>query len=546
MLPCALLVAACGAAEYFVKWDGDDKRVCHPMLPCRWDVAAEIFQREDILQITDPVISSREQLTAFQNLTKYVVNTGGGIASSASTIVDGSLWEPNLTDFFLEIEPFNESILFGFTFVNFSHPILSVRGMELFTMVNCSFENNTVSLDFPMISCCNVTVIMANSTIHSNIVDGSSILGLNTAILGLFNSSVCDNVQMSRGVIPLMEFTNGAAEITNTTILRNISPNSPLLGSWFFIVVILTNSSVQENFCSNSALVVGDSLANITLVNTSVVKNRAALLHSMTMSSLNMSASVVSENDAAGQAFIFAPRSKIEFFNGTVIDRNIADSMISSQLTNESSLKLVSAAFRNNICSDTAFALLHSDSVIDNASIHANVVVTHPLLYLRMSNFTINFTSFEDNWATGEGNVVEVYDGNVDVSGCVFRRNRGRNVGAFQIYTEENSTFNMTFTDSDFEDNEGVIVKSVLFQNKLPPSRFAYCNFSRLRFDEVNGDLNSEQLFHRCRFSGRARHNPEVRVEQPQPRSHDPLFVGFILYVSVVLIALALFVKRHA
>ena len=540
-----VVFGVCGGTEYFVKWDGDDKNVCHPMLPCKWEVAVKLFQREDIIQIADPVIGGSEQLDVFRNLTKYVVNTGGGVASSVGTLVNGSGYELRDADFFLEIEPFNESILFGFSFVNFECPIVSVRGMELFTMVNCSFENNSVTLDFPMISCCNVTVIMANSTISLNVVDGSSILGLNTAILGLFNSSVRENVQMSRGPVPLIEFTNGAAEITNTTIMGNVSPNSPLLGSWFFIIVIVTNSSVQENFCGNSALVVGDSLANVTLVNSSVVGNRAALLHSMTMSSLNMSESVVSGNDAAGQAFIFAPRSTIEFFNGTVIERNIADSMISSQMTNESSLKLISTTFRNNICSDTAFALLNSESVIDNATIHANVVAAHPLLLLRMSNFTINATSFEDNWATGEGNIVEVYDGSVDVTNCILKRNKGHSVGGFHISIETNTTFNFTFTSTDFDANEGGIVDSVLFRNKIPPARFAYCNFSRFRFDEVNGDLNSGQLFHRCRFLGRAKQDAEFRFDPPAQTDTHPYLVGLAVYALVVATAAGLYAKLY-
>ncbi|OHT01192.1 hypothetical protein TRFO_32080 [Tritrichomonas foetus] len=494
------LISLSSSTEYFVKWNGDDKTICHPMWPCKWEVAVKLFEREDIIQITDAEIKTEEQLLMFQNMTSYVFQIGGGIASNSNTKIDGNLFHQNTTDFFIEISPFNESLLYGFEFHHFHHPIISVRGMDLFLIVNCSFNNNFVSYDYPLISFCNVTVIMSNSSICNNSVEGSSIIGLSTSILGYFNGTIENNIQLSRGQIPLIEFTNGASEITNSTIKNNISPNSPLIGSWFFIIVIITNSTIENNFCGTSALIVGDSLAQLSLSNSSISSNRAALLHSMTQSSINLSQTIFSKNYAAGQALIFAPRSTIQFLNETIVSENIADSIISSQLSNETSLNLISTQFSNNTCTDTAFALSNSESKIENTSLSTNTVKDHPLISVSTSNFSMNASSFVRNWVMGKGNIIEVEDGSIDVTETNFIHNKSDKSGVFLISIEANDTYSFVFRGSDFKENTGNIVSSILFDKKRPPARFEYCNFSKFRFEEVNGDLNDDQLFHRCRF----------------------------------------------
>jgi hypothetical protein len=211
-----LLAAACRCVEYHIKWDGDDRPICHPMIPCKWEVAVRLFEREDAIVIADSRISAPGQLSLFQNLTAYTLSVGGAVASTSNCVVDGSCYAPNGTDFFLELSPFNESNLFGFTFANFSFPVISVRGKELVQMTNCTFQSNSMSFDFPMASFANVTVVLVNVSILQNSVEGSSILGLNYAIMHFYNSSINNNIQLSR-VIPLMELTGGVAVFWNST-----------------------------------------------------------------------------------------------------------------------------------------------------------------------------------------------------------------------------------------------------------------------------------------------------------------------------------------
>jgi hypothetical protein len=391
--------------------------------------------------------------------------------------------------------------LFGFIFENFSFPIISVRGKELFQMTNCTFQDNSVLFDFPMVSFANVTVVLANVSFLQNSVEGSSILGLNYAIMHFYNSTINNNIQLSRG-IPLMELTGGGAVFGNSTIESNVSPYSPLFGSWMLILLIVINSTVQNNFCGSSSLIVGDAIANVSLLNSTIMDNRAALLHSMTMSSLEVSESTVSGNIAAGQALIFAPRSKIDFLNKTIISDNIVDSIISFQLSNQSSVSLVSAIFKNNTCSDTAFALYNSESRINNTILSGNTVVGHSLLSLKISNFTIDNSSFEENWCSDEGNLIEIEEGSLDVKTTKFLRNRGFNA-PIRISIDSDQIFPLSFAMSVFGNNSGRSAGSVYFSHKHVPLEFKYCNFSGFRFDEVGGDLNDQQLFHRCRFGHR-------------------------------------------
>lgn len=526
------------STEYFVKWDGDNKTVCHPIWPCSWETAVTIFEREDIIQITDPILDTPEKLKLFQNMTKYALEIGGGIASNCNTIIEGSLFQPNETDFFIEISPFNESLLYGFQFHNFEHPIISVRGMDVFLIVNCSFFDNSVSFDFPLISFCNVTVIMANTTIENNTVEGTSILGLSTSILGYFNSSIENNVQLSRGPIPLFEFTNGASEITNSTIRNNVCPNSPLIGSWYFIIAIITNSTIENNYCGTSALIVGDSLANLTLSNSTIKHNRAAILHSMTMSSVNFSKTYFMNNYADGQALIFAPRSTIQFLNDTVVAENVADSILSSLLSNETSLNLVSTQFVNNTCRDTAFALSNSESKLVNTTMSNNVIIDHPLISVRTSNFSVNSSSFECNWLTGIGNLIEVEDCSIDVNDSSFVRNVGEKTGAFLVSLISNETFSFTFRETVFTENSGHVVDSIYFDRQIPPAQFQYCKFSKLRFEEVNGDFYSNQLFHRCRFEQAkdGSHNMPIGLNPDLEKQKKKYFYAFFLFLCIYII----------
>lgn len=537
------------ATEYFVKWKGDNKTVCHPMWPCSWETAVTLFEREDIIQITDPELNTEEQLLLFQNMTKYALEIGGGIASNVNTKIDGTLFKQNQTDFFIEISPFNESLLYGFQFYNFHHPIISARGMDLFLIVNCSFYENHISYDFPLISFCNVTVIMANSTIANNSVEGTSILGLSTSILGYFNSTIENNIQLSRGPVPLFEFTNGASEITNSTIRNNISPNSPLIGSWFFIIVIVTNSTIEHNFCGSSALFVGDSLANLTFSNSSIKNNRAALLHSMTMSSINLSQTIFVNNYAAGKSLIFAPSSTIQFLNDTIVAENVADSIISSQLTNETSLSIISTKFLNNTCSDTAFALSHSESRIEETTIQNNSIINHPLISAYSSNFSINSSYFDSNWIIRSGNLIEIEDGSLDVNTSSFESNVGEKSGAFLVSLEANENFSFIFRESNFFENDGNIVDSIYFDKKIPAAQFEYCKFSKLRFEEVNGDFYSNQLFHRCRFEKNMNEkeknyfkiNHEIEEKERKSKYFNFCFNIFLAYLCIAFIFLAIY-----
>jgi hypothetical protein len=462
-----LLVAACLCVEYHVKWDGDDRPICHPMIPCKWEVAVPLFEREDVIVITDSQISTPGQLSLFQNLTAYTLSVGGAVASTCNSVVDGSCYAPNGTDFFLELSPFNESHLFGFTFANFTFPVISVRGKELFQMTNCTFQGNSISFDFPMMSFANVTTVLVNVSILQNSVEASSILGLNYAIAHFYNSSISNNIQLSRG-IPLMELTGGGAVFGNSTIENNVSPYSPLFGSWMLILLIVINSTVQNNFCGSSSLIVGDAIANVSLLDSTVIDNRAALLHSMTMSSLEVSGAIVSGNTAAGQALIFAPRSKIDFLNKTIISSNIADSIISFQLSNQSSVSLVSVIFRNNICSDTAFALYNSESRINSTVLAGNTVVGHSLLSLKISNLTIDDSSFEENWCSGEGNLIDIEDGSLDVKTTKFLGNRGF-IAPIRISIDSDQRFPLSFAESVFSNNYGRSAGSVYFSHKQVP-----------------------------------------------------------------------------
>lgn len=545
------LVHFFSATEYFVRWDGDNKSICHPMLPCSWQTAVDNFEREDIIQIMDSELDTPEKLKLFQNMTEYALEIGGGISSANTTLIYGSNYIPEERDFFLEVSPFNESIIFGFSFINFQHPVISVRGKEIFMIINCSFTNCEISFDFPLISFCNVTVIIENVSIEMNQVEGTSILGLNTAIMGFFNSVFQNNIQLSRGPIPLIEFTNGAAEITNSSFTRNVTPNSPLLGSWFYIIVLLTNSTFSNNVCGSSSLIVGDSLANVTLSMSQIIDNQAAILHSMTMSSLNLSNSILARNNAAGQALVFAPRSTIHFINNTLVANNTADSIISSQLSNETSLNLISTKLVNNICADTAFAFYNSKSTIENATLKSNLIVGHTLLSLKISNFTINSTKFENNVITSEGEIVEIEDSSVEVNDTHFRNNKGSNSGAFQIGIKNNNkSLSFVFSKSSFSNNTGKVVDSVFFSEELTKARFEYCSFAKMRFEEVNGDLNSEQLFHRCRFEGNADKETNV-IQLPDikviPSVSKYYWVVFLIYlISTTMLGIAYFKSQDS
>ena len=61
------------ATEYFVKWNGDNRTICHSMWPCDWRIAVELFKKDDYIQITDKFISTPEQLQTFYNMSKYVL-----------------------------------------------------------------------------------------------------------------------------------------------------------------------------------------------------------------------------------------------------------------------------------------------------------------------------------------------------------------------------------------------------------------------------------------------------------------------------------------
>lgn len=540
------LIPLSRSTEYFVKWNGDNRTICHSMWPCSWDVAVSHFKKDDIIQITDKELNTTEKLEKFRNMTTYVLNTGGGIAG-CGTIIDGSNYIPTIRDFFIEISPFNESLLYGFKFVNFNHPIMSVQGMEMFFIVDCFFTDNQVHFDFPMLIFNNVTAIMANGTISRNIVEATSLIGLSTAILGLNNMTVEENTQISRGPIPLIEFTNAASEITNSTIKNNISPNSPLFGSWFFIIVYIIQSTISNNYCGSSALIVGDSLANITIDNSSIMHNIGALVHSMTMSSINISYSRVSENYASGMSLIFAPRSVIQFLSETIVENNIVDSIISSQLTNETSLILNSTIFNNNSCVDTAFALYNSESQIINSSVSSNTVIGHPFISIQASNFTIDNSQFNSNWATEEGSVFKIIDSSLNANSSSFKENIGISSGAFDISIETNETMSYIFKNLSFYENEGFVVGSVLFSNKIPASRFESCKFSKDRFSEVNGHLNMPQTFHRCRFNMNEENDVEFSFKIETVINPDRIvyIMSIIMYILSSIVIISLYFIHH-
>ncbi|EAY09447.1 hypothetical protein TVAG_126080 [Trichomonas vaginalis G3] len=452
------------------------------------------------------------------------------------------------------MSPFNESLFVGLTFINFKYPIISVQGMELVYFVNCSFNNNQVSFDFPMLTFNNCTAIIANGTITKNIVEATSLVGLSTAILGLMNMTVEENTQLSRGPIPLFDFTNAASEISQTVFRNNSSPNSPLFGSWFFIIVYITKSNFTNNFCGSSALIVGDSLANITIEDSLITNNYGALVHSMTMSSINISNSKVKENFASESALVFAPRSSIQFLNQTIVENNIADSIISSQLTNETSLVLNSTIFVNNSCSDTAFALYNSNSWVINSTVSSNTVVGHPFISIQISNFTIDGSTFNSNWATNEGSVVKIEDCSVNANSSLFSENSGRLSGAFDIAIQTNETLKFVFQNLTFNSNEGKIVSSVYFSNKIPESRFEYCKFSKNRFDEVNGHLNLPQTFFRCRFNTQNNSYISFHISSTVENQPDEFVfiiclifyvVSIILLSALILIPMDKFIASH-
>lgn len=485
--------------DYYVKWDGDNKTICHSMWPCRWDVVTQLFKREDTVVIADTLLDTKEQLEAFRNMTEYVLGTGGRVVSISRTKISGKEFVRNETDFFMEISPQNESVLYGFDFIDFHHPILSSRGIELFYVINCSFINNSVSYDFPMISFCNVTVVMQNVTIDNNEVNGTSILGLSTSILGFYNGTIRNNKQLSIGLSPLIEFTNAASEITNTVIENNMVPDSPLFGSWFLFILFLINSTVKNNICDKSALIVGDSVANLTLTNSSILKNRAALMHSMAMSSVNLTNSNLFLNDAGDQSIIFAPRSTINFLNYTIINNNTGSSILSTQLSEETSLTIDSTVLANNTLHDIGFALYNSYSRISNSSLISNVC-NSTFLYLNSSNFNISKSTFNGNKVIRKGNIVDIINGSLRIDDSLFQNNKGDETGVFKIDINNEHYHNFHFNNASFFNNNGKIVKSIYFSNVIPSSIFEYCNFSENRFNEVNGNLNNDQVFYRCRF----------------------------------------------
>ena len=462
-----ILIFKIFSTEYFAKWGGDNKSICHPMWPCDWKIAVSLFSKDDVIQLTDSIINTSEQLEVFYNMSSYIFKIGGGLASN-NAIIDGQEYNHKDRDFYLEISPFNESVLFGFHFLNFNNPILSVRGMDLFLIINCSFKNNFVSFDFPLLTFSNVTTIMANCTIFNNLVEGTSLIGLNTAILGVFNSSIESNIQISRGSIPLIEFTNAASEITNSTIKNNIIPNSPLLGSWFFIIVIVQNSIIENNNCGNSALIVGDSLANITMDNATISNNIGAILHSMTMSSINLSRSIINNNKAYDQALIFAPRSTLKFLNDTIVSENIADSIISSELSNETSLHLISTIFFNNTCTSTAFALFNSESKIQNATLISNTIINNPLLSLKISNFTINNSSFFNNWIIDKGSILFIEGSSLEVNLSNFNNNFALKSSVFEVSLNNILNHSFIFSYNNFSNNKGNNFDSIFYSKIIP------------------------------------------------------------------------------
>ena len=489
----------CSSTDYFVKWNGDNRTICHQMWPCNWSIAVNMFKRGDIIRLADAFLSTKEQLHAFQNLTEYVLNVGGEVSANNCTI-DGTNFSSEERDFFLQVSPFNESAIFGFSFRNFHCPVISLRGMDMFLVMNCSFINNSVAYDYPIFTLTNITVICENTLIANNTVDSTSVVGLSTAILALYESVVENNVQKSKGPIPLFELTNGASILQNTSVRNNVCPGSPLFASWFYIIFVVNNTVIMNNNYDDSSMIVGDSIANVNITNSTVKENRGALLHSMTMSSLFLEETIFKDNNSTNQALIYAPRSKVEFLNHTVVANNIADSITSSQMSNESSLVVSDTILANNTCADTAFALSHGESKISNSTLASNIVKQHAFIDIQQSNFTIDGSIFDSNFAPDDGTLIKISDCSLHVNTSVFTGNSGGMSGAFEIAIENNESHSFIFRKTRFADNNGKNVSSVFFSKKLPPVRFEYCNFSRKRFDEVNGDLNKPQLFHRCRF----------------------------------------------
>lgn len=487
------------STEYFVKWNGDNKTICHSMWPCRWDIATRLFKRDDVIVVSDTLLKTKEQLKTFQNMTKYVLESGGKIASISRTKINGKEFDQSELDFFLEIAPLNESMLYGFDFVDFIHPVISVRGIEVFYIVNCTFSNNHVYYDYPIISFCNITVIMENVSIDNNTVEGTSILGLSTSIVGFYNGTIRNNKQLSKGISPLIEFTNAASEISNSVIENNMAPGSSLFGSWFLFILFLTNSTVQNNYCNKSALIVGDSVANLTLTNSTIFKNKAALIHSMAMSNVNLTNSNLLSNEAGNQSIIFAPKSIINFLNDSFIN-NTGSSILSTQLTNETSLTIDSTVLRNNTLFDIGFALYNSYSKIINTSLISNICKS-TFLYLKSSNFSISKSIFYGNKVIGDGNIIDVINGSLSVNDSIFQENFGNETGAIKIDIDKDFNNDYHFKNTSFYNNDGKIVKSIYFSDVIPSSIFEYCNFGKNRFNEVNGNLNLNQIFHRCRFN---------------------------------------------
>jgi hypothetical protein len=153
---------------------------------------------------------------------------------------------------------------------------------------------------------------------------------------------------------------------------------------------------------------------------------------------------------------------------------------------------------------------------------------------LKISNFTIDDSSFEENWCSGEGNLIDIEDGSLDVKTTKFLGNRGF-IAPIRISIDSDQRFPLSFAESVFSNNYGRSAGSVYFSHKQVPIEFKYCNFSGFRFDEVRGDLNDQQLFHRCRFEHR---EGTIHAERRLPG----LFVfsaAFGLYLVMSLLSVA-------
>ena len=162
-----------------------------------------------------------------------------------------------------------------------------------------------------------------------------------------------------------------------------------------------------------------------------------------------------------------------------------------------------------------------------------------PFLLLKSSNFSITDTTFASNWASI---IIDVFDSSLNISKSSFEKNNGFLSGVFEVTTKkENLSF--LFSEDNFSKNSGINVSSVLFKEIIPPVRFEYCHFEKLRFEEVNGDLDKEQLFHRCRFENSLDFE-NVYIEKKKYSSNWILF-GLFVFLNISGIILFFKIKNQ-